>query len=565
MRARARRKTEESSGPRRAVAVLASLLLVGCSGVGGSGSGTSASSAAGGASSGTGSPSGSASPVAQASQGAAVRTTSADVAGFSLAQHTTDTTDTSPDRQKLSSSTIPAGFEAAPAGSGRQRYLDQKITWTACGAFQCGTVLVPLDWDHPDGQAITLKMKKKPATSKKTATLFVNPGGPGGSGQDMVDSFDSTDFPDHDIIGWDPRGSGESTPVACGTSQQTDAYLALDNSPTTSAAWTTLIDGDKAFAKECRDGSGVLLDHIDTIETARDLDYLRYLVGDKKLDYLGVSYGTYIGSMYAELYPQRTGRMVLDSAVNITDNDTVTQQMGFDKALTAWADWCVTNSCGLGTTRAEVLKAATGVLDQLSAHPLQVQGRELTEGLGLTGLVTYLYMGQDGYQMLTTAIRAAQAGDGSQLLATADLMNGRDTKGQYGSLTYAFPAIACADASDPGLAGAKKEIAQDEKQAPVLGKYFGADLTCTYWSARPAPQLVLKGKGAAPILVLGATGDPATPYQQAVWMAQQLQSGVLLTWKGAGHSVWELGNACAKGAVRSFVNEGTVPKDGTTC
>lgn len=496
---------------------------------------------------------------------AAVTTTAKDVAGFQLSAHRRQEQYTSPDRTSVASDATPPGFAAPPPGQGRQRYLDQKIRWSACDGFECGTVLVPLDWDRPDGQAITLKMKRRVADGKRTGTLFINPGGPGGSGQQMLEGFDWNSFPQHDVIGWDPRGTGESTPVVCGTPEQTEAYLASDSSPDDAAEFRAAVQQNKDFAAQCRHGSGALLDHISTIDTARDLDYLRHLVGDDTLDYLGISYGTYIGAMYAELYPQRAGRMVLDSAVNITTDDSVIQAMGFDLALRNYATWCAENKCELGSTADEVIASVTGIFDSLDQEPLKVADRELTQSLGVTGAVTYLYMGSTGYTQLTQALVSARKGNGQPLLATADIMNGRQPDGSYDSMTYGFPGVGCIDAEDPGIDGSVKEFEQDKKKAPVLAPYFGVSLTCPLWSATPSPQLRLQAKGAAPILVLGATGDPATPYEQAVSMADQLEPGVLLTWKGAGHSAWDLGNACVKSAVRDFVNDGTVPEDRTVC
>lgn len=551
---------------RRQVAAIAAALatvLAGCTTGGSSGSAPSSSEATRATSD---QASASSTPAVSVAPGAAVKTTASDVAGFDVSAHALrKTSDTSPDRSRISSSTLPDGFTTPPPGKGRQRYLDQKITWKACGSYQCGTVLVPLDWDHPDGQAITLRMKKAPAAKQHTATLFVNPGGPGGSGQDLVDSMNPSDFPGHDVIGWDPRGSGESTPVHCGTNAQIDQLLAVDQSPDDAAEWTADIDASRTLAKQCRDNSGVLLDHVSTIDNVRDLDYLRHLVGDKKLDYLGISYGTFIGATYAELYPARTGRMILDSAVNITDDDSVVQSMGFDLALKNFATWCAENRCGLGDTQDAVVKSVTGFFDQLDGKPLTVNGRTMTQSLGVAGTMTFLYMGEQGYRGFATALQRALQGDGGMILAAADLMNGRDARGNYSSQFAAFPAIACADSTDSGIAGAKAELAADEKKAPILAKYFGADLSCPVWSARPAAQLHITAKGAAPIVVLGVTGDPATPYQQAQGMAKQLSSGVLVTWKGAGHSAWELGNSCVKDAVKGYVNDGTVPKNGLVC
>lgn len=492
------------------------------------------------------------------------------VASFDATKHDRFTDLTSPDRQTPAASTArPQGFTSPPPGSGMDRYLGRTIAWKSCGSFQCATVVVPLDWDHPDGQAITLALKRRPATASRTGTLFLNPGGPGGSGREMLDNFDASAFPHDDVIGWDPRGTGGSTPVVCGTASQTDAYLGLDASPTTTAGWNALVTGVKAFAQQCRAGSGVLLDHISTIDTARDLDYLRHLVGDRKLTYLGVSYGTFLGAVYAELYPSRVGRLVLDSAVNITENDTVSQAMGFDRAFRAFAAWCATagDECGLGTSAREVIDRTTTFLTRLSTHPLAVEGRTLTRSAAATGIAMYLYSGADGYKYLAGALSWAMSkGTGSYLLAASDYLNGRDPKtGRYSTMTYAFPAIGCLDGGDKGLSQVKEQYARDSREAPILGPAFGASAVCAYWTTRPAPQLRITAKGAAPILVLGVTGDPATPYQQAQWMARQLDSGVLLTWKGAGHSAWELGNECVHRAVTSYLVDGVVPRDGTTC
>ncbi|GAE71737.1 exported protease [Cutibacterium acnes JCM 18916] len=281
------------------------------------------------------------------------------VASFDPKAHALMEGPQSPDRQAMHRARDNKPFSKAPAGKGTNRYLSRKISWHDCGTFQCADIPVPLDWDNPDGPAITLALKRKPAEGAAKATLFINPGGPGGSGQDMVSSFQSSAFPDHDVIGWDPRGTGASTHVNCGPAKTMDGLFSLDASPDDEAEWNELIRGTRDFARSCRAYSGQLLDHVSTIDTARDLDYLRYLVGNKKLDYLGVSYGTFLGATYAELYPGRVGHMVLDSTVNITNHDTVSQAVGFDRAFGDFAQWCANrgNRCALGTSEAEVRKA----------------------------------------------------------------------------------------------------------------------------------------------------------------------------------------------------------------
>ncbi|MGA4668935.1 alpha/beta hydrolase [Propionibacteriaceae bacterium Y1923] len=475
---------------------------------------------------------------------------------------------TAPDRQTLTSDAKPEGFADPPEGQGMDRYLNQRITWADCNGMQCGTVLVPLNWDDPDGQAITLKMKKRLASAEKQGTMFINPGGPGGSGQEYVDGFNASGFPGYDIIGWDTRGAGESTPVVCADNQQMDDYNDVDISPDDDQEFTALENAQKDFAKWCREQSGALLDHISTIDTVRDLDYLRYLVGDQHLTYMGVSYGTFIGSVYAELYPKRAGRLVLDSAVNITDRETVIQQMGFDLALKEFATWCGENAeCPYGDNQDAVVQNLTAWFAELDQNPIRgANNQVLNQNDGVLGVAAFLYSGEQAYDSLMNSLRFAREGSDPQyLLLAAGWLQGKDDNGNYGSLAFSFPAIACADSTDSGAGDVQADWDEAKRLAPIFGLYMGPGMQCTFWTAKPMDQLKLTAKGAPPILVLGATGDPATPYEQAQWMAQQLESGTLVTWKGAGHGVYSLGNQCAKTAVEDFVNKNVVPTDGLEC
>ena len=291
-------------------------------------------------------------------------------------------------------------------------------------------------------------------------------------------------------------------------------------------------------------------------------------MGDRKLDYLGISYGTFLGATYAELYPGRVGHMVLDSTVNITNHDTVSQIVGFDRAFGDFAKWCAKQGkrCALGTSEAEVRKATLNFLDRLDAHPMKVKDRELTQSLAGTGIALFLYSGKEAYSyLLVSLVGAMKNRDASYLLTASDLLNGRGKDGKWETIASAFPAISCLDQADFGLKHARQKWPKEVAKAPTLGKALGETPTCEVWTAHPAPQLYLTAQGAAPILVLGATGDPATPYEQAKWMADQLKSGVLLTWRGSGHSAWELGNQCVKKAVEGYVNDGKTPKGNTVC
>lgn len=460
-----------------------------------------------------------------------------------------------------------AGVEAAPPGEGLGRYFDQQLAWQPCDELECATALAPLDWAEPNGTAITLALRRRPASAEpRLGALFINPGGPGGAATDFVASFPHSGLERYDIVGVDPRGSGASTPVVCADPPATDAYYDLDFSPNDEAEKQALIDGSKDFAAACRANSGALLDHLGSVDAVRDFDLVRHLVGDASFNYLGVSYGTYLGALYAEMYPANVGRLVLDAAVNITDDDDVIQAQGFERALNAFIDDCAARTCTLGSTSDEVRATIISLLDQLDARPLLVGDRKLTQSQALSGMALFLYVGADAYLWLESAIVwATRQGDGAPLLSAADQLNDRRSDGSYGTLAYAFPAIGCKDSHDDGVADEFRRWDEQKSVAPVFGTYSGPNIVCPVWPVKPDPFVRITGEGAAPIVVIGSTGDNATPYEHAVTMAEQLASGVLLTRFGAGHGSYTKGNACITSAVQRFLNDGIVPDDGTRC
>ena len=444
-----------------------------------------------------------------------------------------------PDRQLGVTASSPTVQLPGSLGEDLTPYWEQTLDWQRCKGGLCTTMKVPLDWENPGKASLDIKVMKAPSANPSKGPLFVNPGGPGVGGVYFSRSLGSDAWEGYDIVGWDPRGSGESTHVECGTTEQTDEAYSADDTPDDEAEKTTLSDVWAAFARQCREASGELLDHISSIETVRDLDLLRFLMGAEKLNYLGVSYGTYLGSMYAELFPERTGRLVLDSAVDITNSEEVSQVEGFELALNLYADWCAsTSACTFGDSRDAVISTINSFLRGLDASPQQAGD--------------------------TATVAAAMRGDGSALLKASDALTGRDDNG-WKTMAYAFPATRCLDHADEGVAA--HFALQDElgQKAPVFGGSMGGDLACERWTAASVPNLKLTGKGAAPILVVGATGDSATPYQQAVTMAQQLESGHLLTYDGPGHGSVTSGNSCVTDAINAFFQDGTLPEDGKTC
>jgi pimeloyl-ACP methyl ester carboxylesterase len=368
----------------------------------------------------------------------------------------------------------------------------------------------------------------------------------------------------YDVVGWDPRGTGGSTPVDCGDGTLIDALLDLDATPETPEEIQALYDGWKDFGQACLERSGALLAHISTLDTVHDMDLLRTLLGEEKLHFLGYSYGTMLGAVYAQTYPSKVGRMVLDSATNITDDESITQMAGFDLALNNYATWCVSDGCPLGASVDEVLETIVSLLVALDSEPLVVGNRMLTENLAVWGIALYLYFDESQWPSLTASIQWAMDGQGRYLLAASDALWGRDDTGHYSSFVP-FQAITCLDYADAGIAGAQ-EFWEQEKGKSFFGYYFGIDASCAQWPVQPVELPQLRGVGAAPILIVGATGDSATPYEWAVWMANQLESGTLLTYDGPGHATSFTGRSkCVDTAVARFLTGDRIPPHGLYC
>lgn len=476
----------------------------------------------------------------------------------------------SPDRQtNLTSDVKPEGFAPVPGDGSLNAYFAQTIEWSECGEYECATFLAPLDWFNPAEQAITIAMLRQKGPDSSRGVIFVNPGGPGGSAQDYAAGFDPSGVPGYDIIGMDSRGSGESTPVVCGTTEETDAWFATDNSPDDEQEKAALRQANMDFARQCREHSGALLDHISSIETIYDYDLARALLGQEKLNFYGVSYGTFLGSVYAELYPQRVGRMVLDSAVNLRPDSEVIQAEGFDLSLRAFAAWCAGEStCTLGNTEDAVVDRVVSFLNDLDAHPMDTfdESRPLTQSLAVSGLALFFYFGAEVYPDIADVLIATlQTSNGTFMLKAADAMNDRDEDGTYGTIAYAFPAISCVDEADDGEAGAYEKWESDKGKAPVFGQFFGPAMVCQVWTARPAVTIDFSGAGAPPILIVQNTGDSATPYENAEIMAEELESAVLISREAPGHGAYQEGSACLDDAVNAYFADGTVPQNGLRC
>lgn len=475
--------------------------------------------------------------------------------------------DANADRQLDFEATTEPRVEFVDSPGDYADYASQVVDWELCPdseTAQCARIKAPLDWDEPEGDAVEIAVRRIPDGDSSRGPLFFNPGGPGFGGQDFAESMAGR-FRNFDAVGWDPRGTGESTHVVCGSFAETDAFMNLDASPDDEAEDQALRQGAVDFAQQCRNGSGRLLDHLTTIDVVRDLDLLRHLLGAEKLNYVGVSYGTYVGATYAHLFPGSVGRLVLDAAVEITDEDPVPQVAGFELALNNFSTWCADSDlCDLGDDVDRVNDDIATFLSGLDASPIEVDGRALTQTLAASGIALFLYDDDTAYRTLAGFLKAGMAGDGAPLLRAADALNGRASNG-FDTIAYAFPAMACVDGVDNGAAPVLQDWRDTFDVAPVLAPNMGTSYNCQFWTAGSAPQLKLTAEGAPTILVVGTTGDSATPYQQAVSMAAQLDSGTLLTLDGAGHGAVSGTNECIAEAVDAYLYDGVAPEDGKTC
>ena len=471
-------------------------------------------------------------------------------------------------------STEPPAPDLAP-------FYGQELSWESCrGDFECATLEVPIDYADPSGDTIELALLKDPADhpDDRVGSLVVNPGGPGAPGTSYAEnsSFAFRDVirDDFDIVGFDPRGTGDSDPVDCISDADLDAQVAADPDPDTPEEGQAFQQSYEEFFQGCVDNSDSLVGHVTTVEAARDVDVLRAALGEAELLYFGASYGTKLGATYAELFPDKVGRLVLDGAVDLSIDSrqlSLEQAGGFEVALRSYVEACVDDGgCFLGDDLDEGLATIQGLIADVDEQPLPTDlgDRELEVGNAFYGLVAPLY-NRDYWSILDQALQLALDGDGTLLLRLSDLYESRGDDGTYtDNSAEAILAINCLD--DPYSVTADEvpaQIPDFEEASPTFGDVFAWGLVTCHGiqttASEPAPQV--DAAGAAPIVVVGTTRDPATPYQWAVHLADQLESGVLVSRDGDGHTGYNAGNECVDKAVEDYLVSGTVPEDGLEC
>ncbi|MFF8956733.1 alpha/beta hydrolase [Streptomyces sp. NPDC014894] len=493
------------------------------------------------------------------------------------------------------------GRDAATKSAGGLKALAaQELQWGKCPApseaegggpapsplpggtnWECSFMDVPLDYGKPDGETMELALIRAVAVDqqKRIGSLIFNFGGPGGSGVASLPGF-GEDFADlrtrYDLVSFDPRGVGRSVPVECEGNRELDAYYAKDATPDDAAEEEAYRKSQRSYTDACEENSGTELPHVGTSNAARDLDLMRQVLGDDKLHYFGISYGTELGGVYAHLFPERVGRAVLDASVDPTktaEQSSLGQVKGFQLAFENFAEDCLDrgDECLLPGDSVEAIQDwVVDLLDRLDARPIPAIGeRDLTQTLATTGIAQTLYA-KELWKYLEQGLDEADGGNGGLLLTFADLMNGRDETGHYDNSAAANTAISCADFSGRySLGETKARLPEFRAASPIFGEFLGWGLMgCDGW---PVPgeweHPDVSAPGSAPIVVIGSTGDPATPYEGTKAMVEALGEGVgvELTYKGEGHGAYNGGNKCVRDAVNDYLLDGRAPASGTVC
>jgi pimeloyl-ACP methyl ester carboxylesterase len=477
-----------------------------------------------------------------------------------------------------------------------QRFYAQKLAWGPCKPFaitvgdvaafaadrlQCARLEVPLDYSEPDGPTAHVAVLRQKATGgQRTGSLLFNPGGPGASGLRMVASLapqlgDSPLGQRFDLVGFDPRGVGASTPaIDCLTDAEWTAERAdLDVDPSPAGVAQTEAE-NKLYAQRCaqRSGGDTVLANVGTRDVARDMDVLRAALGDPQLTFLGYSYGTFLGTLYAEQFPRNVRAMVLDGAVDPTQSvadRNVDQYAGFQHAFDAYAADCAKGpDCPLGPDPARATAVYQGLVQPLIGKPLAVGNRTLSYNDVIVGSLYALYL-QDMWPALTAGLTELRRGDGRVLLSLADLYDERGSDGHYANTQEAFTAILCQDQeriTDRAVAAEtnRRSNAAAPFTDPGRGAVGALDV-CAFWPVPPTTQAHTPHvAGLVPTLVVSTTGDPATPYAAGVDLAREL-GGRLLTFEGTQHTASLHGDRCIDNVVTAYLVDGALPTDGTRC
>ena len=480
----------------------------------------------------------------------------------------------------------PIAEPAGPAPTTLAGFYAQKLHWQPCDqGFQCARLLVPFDYRRPAWRRFSLPVIRLAATdpAQRIGSLVVNPGGPGGSGIGYAlqarSEIAAPVRARFDIVSFDPRGVGASEPaIHCLTGPQLDTYFSTNENLTGASHLGPVVAEAHRFARGCERESGALLPWVGTPNAARDMDVLRAALGDAKLTYLGKSYGTYLGTWYAQLFPSHVRALVLDGAIDPGSSSlrmNIVQGQGFEVALRAFVADCVARAgcpVGRGSVAAGVARIQA-LVSRATADPLinNLSNQRADGALVLNGIAAALYS-QAYWPTLREALTSAFGGDATVLVELANALWERNATGHYTNLADANMAVECLDRPWPsgtgpsGLSRWRSAAAAAARAAPAFGaSIMWGSLPCAYWPVRSSPLPSIRAAGAPPILVIGNKRDPATPYRWAQALAGDLKSGVLLGWDGNGHTAYMMGSSCVDGLVNRYLVDLAVPRSGTVC
>ncbi|WP_061962959.1 alpha/beta hydrolase [Demequina aurantiaca] len=482
-----------------------------------------------------------------------------------------------------SASAVAPGGTASPANPGDSRVYNQQLTWSPCDELECSTVQVPVDWSNPDGPTFGVAINRHVAldSDRRLGSMLINPGGPGGEGLSFAEYFVSIAGDDlldaYDVIGFDPRGVGQSSGVNCGDGAALDAYylpdVVLNTQADIDAARQTFIE----FTNNCRELTGPVWENVDTVSAARDMDVIRSVLGDEQLNFLGYSYGTELGATYAELYPTNVGRMTLDGAVDFLLDDTqisVDQASGFELALGNFVEWCHSQEeCLLdgntATAKQQIHDMTVTAQDTgyPSGHEMDVNGTLMFYGIAVT-----LYDQTSWPYLMNGLNEVLRDKTASVIFQLANFYLDRDpSSGNYSSnSTEAFTAIGCMDSplEDPYTIEEYNDFADAViAAAPTLGFAYAAGTGCDgwQWEANEHIENLDATSATGPILVIGTTNDPATPIKWARSLTDRLGNASLLEWDGEGHTAYGRSNQCVIDAVDGYMVDGEMPSSGKQC
>lgn len=485
----------------------------------------------------------------------------------------------------MSACTLPApmlqdtgGVPTPEVDDGLEEFYDQSIAWSSCGRhFECGSVTVPIDYANPSGGTIDIKMKKFTSSSAR-GTILINPGGPGGSGIEAVeaarDLFTNDLRAAREIIGFDPRGVGQSAPITCFDADELDELYSTSYDVETEEGWNAFNDDTREYLAACQERNPDTIGFVDTVSAARDMDIIRAALDQEKLDYLGFSYGTKLGATYADLFPSNVGRFVLDGAMDLTLDHRALgrgQVQGFEAAYRAYLADCLQGpNCPFSGTVENAYEDTLALFDDLALRPAETADpdRPVTEVDLLNTIVLSLYSTMS-WQWLSTAIGDLQQDDGTMVRFLSDYAMERKEDGTYAPGDGAMAAIDCLDRpmrDEPDWQELRALEQEYEELSPIFGPSIAyAEVGCWAFPIKTdyGPR-ALSATGAPTMVVIGTTGDPATPYEWSKAMVEQLDDAVLLTYDGHGHTAYGKGS-CIDDAVDNFFIRGILPKDGLTC